>query len=609
MVVEVPRGYVQAYGLAIPPSANGTPRSPLEIEFICFLMGGVEGISTKYDHCRNIIGIIWPDLEIHRWLERTLRNFCQTNFTGLTGCKNSAKSFGMGLWALISWWAAPVDTTVFVTSTTNKDAEQRVWGEIEKLFRMKAVNMPGRVMSSTHMIVLRDVPEDVLNSPRSAIILIAAGEKDALERLQGKKNKRMILEIDEGQNVDNQLEEAFYNLEGNEHFEIRCAGNPTNIFDLHGRFCEPTIPGGHDNDLESLEEWPIAPMKGMVRGTCVHFNNVDSPNYDRLKQGLPLLPYLPTPAKVANARAHLGREDEALWRQNIGIWPRGFNVKQTVFTEAELSKFKVHETVQFVSSTWGLGIDPSYTESGDKFCARPVEWGLCIDGVSRVQFHPVIQIPSAVYYEEDGSEHRGPFAQAKRVRDVARERGIPAKYVGVDDTGRNPIKAILDVELGGETLGVGFGDGASDELTVSILDETTSKDAYADKGTEMWYSLRRFAENDQVRGMTDLETRRQLAGRKFEMRARGKVKLESKADYKKRTGGQSPDEADASAVAIAVVRERMGGEAGLAIIEERRVQWRQDARVAARVAPPRLQGQTSVARGLVGQKGVGKLQR
>lgn len=597
-VLKVPRGTRQAHGFLFPPHADGRPMNDLEIHFICFLRGGTNQTS-KYDHCVAAINLLWPKILVHPWMERLLRAFCKNNYTGVTGCANSAKSFTMAIYGLVSWWADPLHTLVFIVSTTKIDAKRRVWAHVQRLHREVALPMPGRMLHSIDSIALRDMKEDEMGTDASAVILVAAGDSSdkALQKLQGAKNDRVILLVDEGQDVTHSIEDAMFNLRNNDVFEFRVVGNPGMTHDFHGRFCEPATPEGHNQDLENVDSWPILAL-GMYTGEAVHLNAVDSPNFAREAAGLPLLPYLPKPDDVRATRATLGRDDARLWRQSIGCWPLGVGVRQTVFTDPETVKFKMRERVEFASRKRGFGIDPAYTEFGDDFVVYPFDYGATREGKAVLQLEKPIIIPDRPYIEEDGVTYSGPFARAKRVRDLALEHGVPAKYIGMDTTGHNPFKDILSAEMGAEIIGIEFGSSASDELEVSLTDERASEEAYADKATELWYSLRQFAEHDQLRGVDDPDTLRQLTNRKFITRARGKVKLEAKKDYKKRTGGKSPDKADGAAACTEVARAAMGAVAGQEVLEARQAIARQSARIAARVHPPRLGG----------VKGVGRLQ-
>ena len=591
MVVDVPLGYVQAYGLALPPNPDGTPLNALEVEFACFLMGGTDD-SSKYDHCRNIIGIIWPHLYVHSFMERLLRAFCANDFTGITGCSGSGKSFVMAIWALISWWADPLHTMVFVISTTKLAAKGRIWKHILDLFQSKAVPMPGKLIRSTDKIALRDLPPGETQGDGSEIVLVAAGESDALDKLQGNHAPRVILLCDEGQNVDNAVEDALWNLKNNPHFEFRVAGNPSLTYDFHGRFCEPATEEGHAMDYEDVKQWPIKAL-GMYDGLCVHFNATDSPNYELQALGKPILPYLPVPADVAKTRATLGRSDPRLWRQSIGVWPKGGMTRNTVFADEEVGKFKIKERVQLISSTYLLGIDPAYTNGGDQFMVSVIEIGRTTEGQSVLQLVEQIAVTEAPYRHLDGTEDVGAFARAYRVRDIALKYSIPVRSVGLDSTGGNSFKSILDKILGGDTLGVEFGSSASPELEVSINDERISKKVFFNKATEVWFFLRSLAEHEQLKGI-NLKIISQLISRKFETIG-GRDRLEKKEKYKLRLGGASPDESDSLAVGGEVARQRLGFVAGLQVIETRIHEWNREVQ-RSRVPVPRLQGNAGLGR-------------
>lgn len=563
---------------------------------IMFLRGGSPKFGTeKYDHLVQIIRALWPDMHLHRWLERSLRAFCKNNFTGICGAANSAKSYAMAIWGLISWWVAPLDTLVFVVSTNLGDAERRVWGHLIRLHQTVAVSLPGTNLQSLHMIALRDMPIEDMGNAASAIALVAAGDNThkALRKLQGSKNKRVVLICDEMQDVSPSIQDAMYNLRKNPHFEFRCAGNPSQTFDFHGRFCEPTQEmGGHMLDYEMLWEWPIRVME-LYDGTCVHFNSVDSPNFDREAEGLPLLPYLPMPDDVRAIRALPdARSRPEVWRQEIGVWPKGVSIKQTVFTDEETILYGIREKVEMTGVKRGMGIDPAWVEDGDDYVITVFELG-SHQGKGAV-FQPIKQIiiTDEIYTDPDtGIVHVGTIAKAKRTKWWADQYAIHAAHVGIDVTGAIAYADMLDEEFNGKVLRVGFGESASDDMAISIKDDRVGKDLYLNRATELWRSLHAFAEHGQLRGISDPQILKELTLRKYNLRARGKEMIESKGDFKKRIGGKSPDRADSLAIGLSVAIRRMGAIAGLAAIETRQSNWTRDAKkVAQAVMPARLSG-------------------
>ena len=596
MAFQLPAGARVRYGTLFMPKDDGSPMNDLDCEFAMFLSDELraQAGTTKYEHCIKIINCIWPHIYIHAFMERLLRAFCANNFTGVTGCSGSGKSYAMAMWALISWWAAPTDTMVFVISTTKIAARGRIWKHVQELFQSKVHPMPGKMIRSVDKIALRDMPEGQEGNDGSVIALIAAGESDALDKLQGNHAPRVILLCDEGQDVDNAVEAALWNLKNNPVFEFRVAGNPSLTYDFHGRFCEPATPEGHAMDLEELKDWPILAL-GMYPGTCVHFNATDSPNYALAALGKPLLPYLPQPSDVARTRAVLGLSDPRLWRQSIGVWPKGGMTRNTVFADEETNKFKIKERVELVSPKRGMGIDPAYTNGGDQFMVTIFDVGRTASGESALQVEKQIGIVEAPYKHADGTEDIGAFARAYRVRDLARDYGIPPHDIGLDSTGANSFKAILDKVLGGDTLGVEFGASASADAEVSISDERIAKKAFANKATEVWFFLRSLAEHGQLKGVST-KIISQLVSRKYSTTG-GRDRLEEKKDYKKRLGGASPDESDSLAVGGEVARQRMGFVAGLQVIEVRQERYRQDARkVAPAMRPMSMPGTGYIGR-------------
>lgn len=76
-----------------------------------------------------------------------------------------------------------------------------------------------------------------------------------------------------------------------------------------------------------------------------------------------------------------------------------------------------------------------------------------------------------------------------------------------------------------------------------------NNDHFADKGTEAYFQACQAIESGKVQLMYDEELFAQLYSRRYIFTSRGRMKLESKADHKKR-GLDSPDKADATVMAL-----------------------------------------------------------
>jgi hypothetical protein len=101
---------------------------------------------------------------------------------------------------------------------------------------------------------------------------------------------------------------------------------------------------------------------------------------------------------------------------------------------------------------------------------------------------------------------------------------------------------------------VEFGGKASDR-PVSPEDHRPSCDVYANKVTELWFSVRQWAINEQLRNMQH-DVAIEFCGRMFDDEKRMTI-IERKVDMKSRTG-KSPDLADAVALVVEMAR-RLGG--------------------------------------------------
>jgi len=88
------------------------------------------------------------------------------------------------------------------------------------------------------------------------------------------------------------------------------------------------------------------------------------------------------------------------------------------------------------------------------------------------------------------------------------------------------------------------------------------KEHYEDWGSESWAHLRDLLQKGEVELINDEDLVGQLSTRKYTLTSRGKIKLESKKDMKKR-GLRSPDRADAVVLAFAPTKSFDPGLTGL----------------------------------------------
>jgi phage terminase large subunit len=86
--------------------------------------------------------------------------------------------------------------------------------------------------------------------------------------------------------------------------------------------------------------------------------------------------------------------------------------------------------------------------------------------------------------------------------------------------------------------------------------EASRSDEYDGVVTEMYFNVKKMLEDKQVSVIDDGYLFNELTNRKYKFTNKGKIKIESKDEYKKRFNGKSPDEADAFVLCMWGIRTR-----------------------------------------------------
>ena len=598
--MAIPDGAIEKYGRLWTPR-NGAVVTPLRLEMDAFLMGLTpeEGGLGKATHYRNVVSTIWPTYSWHKWAELRAQAFCKVNVeedtqtgnkfvrsvTGLAGGTDSGKSYDMAAWALVNWFVDPLNTMVIVVSTSKIDAKQRIWAALVKMYReAHAVGIAaGRLIESMDIIKLSDeegkaIDPNVGVSDASSIMLLAAGDEykdDAQKRLQGKKNRRIVLVIDELQDCSNSvISEAIWGFKGAQELHIVGAGNPSSIFDPHGKFCEP-IKGWMSVD-EETPNWKIK-VAG-IEGLALRFDSEkDNPNQQSFDKGKGLrYPFLPKPNDVAVAKKELGELNPQFWRKFRGFWPPADADDCTIVSDILLARHGALDKPIWDGTPKDIaGIDPSYTEGGDRFVFTHMKWGKLISGKWAIALEK-----QYVLNRRAGSQEDFQYEMIQQIHDLSMKLGIPNQWMGVDASAGGIFWSIGERELLRGWHAVSFA-GAASDLPVSaqyaMRNEATGKpqvgtDLFHNMSSELCFVSRYFLECEQLKGITpDLAW--EMTQRKYVRRTR-KIIIESKTDMKKRIG-KSPDLFDSFSVGLFVARKVFGAMAGSEAIEERKRQNKQ----------------------------------
>lgn len=109
-----------------------------------------------------------------------------------------------------------------------------------------------------------------------------------------------------------------------------------------------------------------------------------------------------------------------------------------------------------------------------------------------------------------------------------------------------------------------------DLIPVNFAEASTSNE-YDGIVTDMYYNAKYMLDDEELQVVDEGKLFSELTARKYKFTNKGKIKVESKDDYKKRTGKNSPDEADAFILCQWGKRKR--DDADLIIDVEGRVDW------------------------------------
>lgn len=449
------------------------------------------------------------------------------------------------LWAIVSYLAAPTETLVLLTSTTLREARRRVWKSIEE-FWMACPGLPGKLVSSLGQI--KGMSKDGGFWEGTGLVLVPSekkSEREAVGKLVGIKQKRVILVADELPELPESIVHAAYsNLSANPYFQMIGLGNPASHFDAFGVFSQPDAGWGSINETDY--EWKTA------RGKCIRFDAELCPNVveDRI-----IYPWMPTREKINQIKSDYGAKSLAYYRMVKGFWaPDG--ISSGIYSEADLVRGLASKRAVWKGTpTPVAGLDPSFTAGGDRTIAYFGFVGQDDDGL------PLIEFSEFVSLQEDVSDKRTPrtFQIAQQFIQHCQRRGILPRNAGVDATGGGgPFCDALATLWGTDAfVRVHFG-GAPSTRPVSATDKTPANERYANRMSEIWYIGQELLRSGQIRNVTP-DLAREMVSRLYETRKGGtmKIKVESKTDYKARTG-KSPDIADAAFILLDVCRSRFG---------------------------------------------------
>jgi len=500
-------------------------------------------------HLANAIRILYPPeaLTWHPWLDDHINIWCDGNFFTVWGPAASGKSNDFGLIALVDWFAAPEETCTFVCSTGKKELERRIWESITRYFNYakQNYNVPGKV-SKQRTAIINAQDRDLGDEVKAGITGVAVRQgtvEDAQSALIGAHLPYVRLLIDEMQATRRAAVEARKNLsKGCINFKFGGLGNPMSFLDLLGEFSEP-VDGWESINVET-PQWETR------YGRCYHFDGFKSPAITD-PDGIEKYPFLINRPQIdRDIKDAGGLEDHPeIWTMCRGFVPPE-GIANTILTRNMIRHGCAMEpAIWQYSTTTVAGLDPAYSSNGDKCILAIAKVGKLVKtGRIAIEFMPHIEILIAASDGRTASEQ-----VADQVIEHCKNYGVPAKYLGVDESGTQSTGDFIEMKGFKGVHRINFG-SAPTNLPVSRFNPKPSHEEYRDRVAELWFSMRQFVTFGQIRALdpsSAIEFCERLAI------PAAKKAVEKKEDMIERLN-HSPDDADADAVLLDVVRSVMG---------------------------------------------------
>lgn len=532
-----------------------------QCELGCFVL--CDHGEKKFILWKNFVKMLWPEPIFFwdEWAELFFAACCGAGETveRLTGIKpdpsrkwwrqiifwgaaSTGKSAKAAIWIFGNWLAEVQFTMAVLTSTSRDILSDRIWSDIV-LWAGKA-QFHGAQPKSLFKIVNSELEIRWDDNDRKGMIsgeAVKSGGsvEEAVDRLKGKHNRRVFVVIDEMTAVPKAIVVAARNLnKGTQEFQLIGMANPRTWNDPCGERSEPL----HGRSSISIESsfWETE------FGCVVRFDGLRNPGLNDRR-----LYFYPTQEQLDEDARESGGVHSPEYYSGVRGFIAPSGLQPTVMDEQLFEQFKVREPAIWKTiPEMAAFLDPAF-EGGDRRVLYPARVGMLAEGVEGIEY----LAPIIVGIDAKTDVRWIHYAIADRVQEICENYEHEGKKAPIlpqnfmmDTTGEGGgLFNILSGRWSNEIRACEFGGGA-ERVQISPDRPTTYFELYANRVTAMWYRMRRYIEGNQVRGLSDIATLKELASRERLIKNEGgKTQIEPKSKMKKR-GIRSPDLADAAVI-------------------------------------------------------------
>jgi len=517
---------------------------------------------VKFMHMKAGHDYLWPDAIWHSWTEQRFIRHCQGwSFMTWAGGASAAKSRDAAVIAILFWLAQPTKRTVIVASTTLESIEARIWGYITKLLKQMKIKFPILPQVAKHPKIINDpkfTDTPKLKDTIHGMFAVAAKQGDDEETIKSwigrHPDKGLMVILDEATDMPPAIMKAFPNLRsGQEVFQCVAIGNSNDKNDLHGAMSTPKA-GWETIDPKVDYFWET----NLDNGCCMFFSCYDSPRiWEKDPDKKAKLSFLLDEKQLEEKKLEYGEDSDGFWRFVIGFWK-----PSTAASVVVTKEFAEGNLIQGKTEWSGLkplrlvaGLDPSFSTGGDHCVLRMGLMGQDTNGNIVLDYRDKELLFYIPIYAKGGASE---VQIAKQVISILKKRSCQLKDLAVDSNGQGrALTSVIAYEAKQQNI---FLDQTPKKIySVRLGDkQKESFDATIVNSYDLWFALRDYIMNKQLRGLDDIALF-QLTHRKAEYNAKTKkTTLESKSDFKNRmtainpSMARSPDEADAAALALQI---------------------------------------------------------
>jgi len=517
-------------------------------------------LNTAGDHMMRAITSLFTNDQwnVNPWMESQVRAIADYDGAIFLGAASTGKSFTAGHMAVLFWITDPTTSYVALASTSVPMLRLRSWSAVVQCFRTLKKNpyfmIPGREAPSQTAIINSDDDgsDGSLKASVRGVALADGDQAKAIAKLAGvhAADGCMII-LDEASALPPAAAKARFNAAaGTKRFVFVSLANPVSFTDEASTLAEPK--DGWASIDENTPEW-----MSRYGFKVLHQNGFHSPAITE-PDGEKKYPYLINGPQIERMLREVDGNDQdpLIWTMCRGF-PSPLGLQNTVLSPGDVHTFGADKPV-----VWGdnaritrvAGLDPAFTSGGDAAILFPAEIGRMDNGLVGVHLLDPLRLPI-----DAGSQRPASYQVVDKAVEHCKELGIALDAVAIDDSGTQSVADIWKTETGKSPIRCNFAARAP-----GILPADTQKGAkgeipkprYANMVSELWSLMAKLVRQGRVRSLRG-KCQAQFCSRMYK-KDQKPLQLESKADYKKRSAGKSPDEADAAAVAL-LAAFRKGG--------------------------------------------------